>query len=169
MCVTKLLLTSECRPGDVPGRSLVSGNSERSLYRVLRFVPRGAERSVDRECAGRNATSVKGLSPDNQVFPWWPSQYEEAKAAPGLMRVPCWTAVESVFDSTQQHVNFGTTGVLDHGMYTRPAAERERAVRSRITSVRPRSRVGGQGVTTKSMPTILLTAVRCAHSSEEVE
>jgi hypothetical protein len=168
MCVTKLLLTSECRPGDVPDRSLVSGNTERSLYRVLRFAPRGAERSVDRECAGRNAKSVKGPSPDKQYFPWWPSQYEEAKAAPESVRVPRWTVVESVSDSTRQRPDFGTTGVQDHGMHTRPAAERERAARSRTETVRPRSRVGGQGVTSKSTPTILRAAVRCAHSSEEV-
>jgi len=54
-CVTKLQLTSGCRSGDDPGRSLVSGNTERSLYRVLRLAPRGVGRSVDRECAGRNA------------------------------------------------------------------------------------------------------------------
>lgn len=168
MCVTKLLLTSECRLGDVPSRSLVSGNSERSLYRVLRPAPRGAGRSVDRECAGRNATSVKGPSPDKHSFPWWPSQYVEAKAAPGSARVPSGTAVESVSYSTRQRADFGTTGVQDHGMYTRPAAERERAARSRTKKVRPRSRVGGQGVTSKSAPTILPAAVRCAHSSEEV-
>lgn len=166
MCVTRLLLTSGCGPGDVPGLSPVSGNTARSLYRVLRSSPRGAERSVDRECAGRNATSVKRLSPDNQLFPWWPSQYEEAKAAPTSARA-LRAAEESVSDSTRQRSEAGTTGVLDHGMYTRPAAKRERAATSR-TNDRPRSRVGGQGVTSESTPAILEAAVRCARSSEEV-
>jgi hypothetical protein len=168
VCVTKLLLTSECRLGDVPSRSLVSGNSGRSLYRVLRLAPRGAGRSVDRERAGRNALSVKGSSPDRQTFPWWPSQYEEAKAAPRSARVPCWTAGESVSDSTQQRPDSGTTGVQDRGMCAGPAVERERAARSRTNVDRPSSRAGGQGVTTKSTPAILRAAVRCAHSSEEV-
>jgi hypothetical protein len=167
-CVTKLLLTSECRLGDVPSRSPVSGNSERSLYRVLRLAPRGAGRSVDRERAGRNASSVKGPSPDKQSFPWWPSQYQEAKAAPRSARVPSGTVVESVSDSTRQRPDLGTTGVQDRGMYARPAVERERAVRRRTKETRPRSRAGGQGVTSKSTLAILRAAVRCAHSSDEV-
>jgi hypothetical protein len=166
VCVTKLLLTSECRLGDVPSRSPVSGNSERSLYRVLRLAPRGAGRSVDRERAGRNASSVKGPSPDKQSFPWWPSQYQEAKAAPRSARVPSGTVVESVSDSTRQRPDLGTTGVQDRGMYAEPAVESERAARSRTNVDRPRSRAGGQGVTTKSTPAILRAAVRCAHSSE---
>jgi len=167
MCVTKLLLTSECRPGDVPGRSLVSGNTERSLYQVLRLSPRGAGRSVDRECAGRNAISVKGSSPDKLLFLWWPSQYEEAKATPRLERVPIGAARKSVSYSTLQRPCRGTTGVQDHSMYIRSAAERESSVSSR-TNYLPRSRVGRQGVMSESMPTILETEVRCAHSSEEV-
>lgn len=44
MCVTRLLLTSGCGSGDVPGSSLASGDTARSLYRVLRSSPRAAEK-----------------------------------------------------------------------------------------------------------------------------
>jgi len=169
MCVTKLLLASECRFGDVPCRSLVSENTERSLYRVLRepMASRGATRSVDRECIGRNALSVKGSSPDRQLFSWWPSQYEEAKAVSKSPRVRYGTAMVSPPGRTLQRRPFDTTGVLDHGMYTRPAAERERSATSRAMCVRPRLRVSGQGVMSKSK-TILVAEVRCSRSSEEV-
>jgi hypothetical protein len=168
MCVTRLLLTSECRSGK-PGRSLASGNTERSLYRVLRAaLPRGSPRSVDRECAGRNASSVKGSSPDKHAVTWWPSQYEEAKAVSKGPRDRVRSAEVSPSGRTLQRRPFGTTGVQDHGMHTRPTAERERSVLSRANAVRPRLRVSGQGVTSKSK-TILGTDVRCSRSSEEVE
>jgi hypothetical protein len=165
MCVTKLLLTSKCRIG-FAFRSLVSGDTARSLYRVLRYSSRGEGRSVNRECAGPNATSVKGSSPDNQVFPWWPSQYKEAKAAPTDHMLPLRDVAYAPPGSARPCHRIGTTGVQDLGMYTRPATERERAARSR-TNI-PRSRVEGQGVKTKSGYTILCVAVRCARSSEEV-
>ena len=54
--------------------------ADSSWYQVLRVaVSRGTPRSVDRECAGRNASSVKVSSQGSHLFPWWPSQYEEAK------------------------------------------------------------------------------------------
>ena len=178
VCVTKLLLTSKCRTGDAPARSLVSGNTERSLYRVLRGSSRGALRSVDREYAGRNATSVKGSSPDNQAFPWWPSQYEEAKAASTGHGFQLRSVAYASSDCASPRRSFDTTGVQDHGMYTRPAAERERSARSRTngfgfgrhaaTLDGSRSRVGGQGFKSKSTPTILRAEVRCARSSAEV-
>ena len=122
-----------------------------SQYRVLRAaVPRGTPRSVDRNCAGRNATSVKGLSPDKQLFPWWPSYYEDAKATPEATLV----------------VAAGTTGVRDHGMYRRPAAERLRSARGRAATTGPGPRVEGQGVAAK-FATIPRAEVRCLHSSDE--
>ena len=75
MCVTRLLLTSGCSDRATGTPSPVSGNTFGSLYRVLRGSSRGALRSVDRNCAGRHASSVKGSSPDKHVFLWWPSQY----------------------------------------------------------------------------------------------
>ena len=60
-----------------------------------------------------------------------------------------------------------TTGVLDHGMYTRPQTERERSALGRINK-RPWSRVSEQGLETK-FKTIPDAEVRCLHTSDEVE
>jgi len=168
MCVAKLLSTSECGIGS-PILSLVGGNTERSPYRVLRVaLSRGNPRSVDRECAGRNARSVKGSSPDSQCVPWWPSQYAEAKAASRRYRSKRRTPTATSGEPTCEPRRIDTTGVLDHGMYTRPATERKRSVMGRATEIRPRLRVSGQGVTSKSK-TRSIAEVRCSHSSEEVE
>jgi hypothetical protein len=166
MCVTRLLLTSGSGGRAAGRRSPASGNTFGSLYRVLRGSSRGALRSVDRECAGRNAKSVKGPSPDNQSFPWWPSQYEEAKAASNATRTFSRVAPR-ILAERGQRLAFDTTGVQDHGMYTRPAAERERSARSRTTGIRPRSRASEQGVMSE-FKAILPAEVRCARSSEEV-
>jgi hypothetical protein len=78
-----------------------------SRYRVLReyFLSRGRPRSVDRECAGRNASSVKVSSPVKHFVPWWPSKYAAAKA------------------TSTSPVDVGTTGVQVHGMYIRLMSE----------------------------------------------
>jgi hypothetical protein len=123
-----------------------------SLYRVLRVaVSRGTPRSVDRECAGRNASSVKVSSPDKHTVPWWPSQYAEAKAAPTVYR----------------HV--GTTGVQVHGMYTRLKSEPGRSARSGASSFMSPgcSSSDGQGLITKSWASAR-AEVRSRRSSEEV-
>jgi hypothetical protein len=164
MCVTKLLLTSGCGPR---GPSPVGGNTYGSPYRVLRASPRGAGRSVDRECAGRNASSVKGSSPDKHVVLWWPSQYEEAKAASSATRAQTYRAAPRIPTDREQRLALDTTGVQDRGMYTRPAAERERSARSRTTATRPGSRASEQGVTPE-FKAILRAEVRCSRSSEEV-
>jgi hypothetical protein len=166
MCVTKLPLTGGCEP---KGPSPVRGNTFGSRYRVLRAVPpRGGPRSVDRECAGRNAYGLKGASPDRQYVQWWPSQYEEAKAISMGPRVRMRTRVVSARRRTLQRRPIGTTGVLDHGMYTRSTAERERSATGRTTWKRPRSRASEQGVTSefKAIPG---AEVRCSRSSSEVE
>lgn len=108
---------------------------------------------------------VKGSSPDKLSFPWWPSQCTEAKAASNATRVPAGAAPLFLTDRVQR-LAFDTTGVLDHGMYTRPVAERERSAWS-ATNTRPRSRASEQGVTSK-FKAILRAEVRCFHSSEEV-
>lgn len=164
MCVTRLPLAGGCGPR---GPSPVRGNTLGSRYRVLREVPsRGGPRSVDRECAGRNAMSVKGSSPDKQNFSWWPSQYEEAKAAPIDLGFPSGSVAYASSDSARPRHRIGTTGVQDHGMYTRSAAERERSATGR-TNRRPRSRVSEQGVTSE-FKTIPDAEDRCSRSSEEV-
>jgi len=164
MCVTKLPLAGGCGSKDP---SPVCGNTFGSQYRVLRGLSRGRLRSVDRECAGRNANGVKGLSPDRHTVLWWPSQYEEAKAVSTGPRDRVRSAMVGVQRRTLQRRPVGTTGVLDHGMYTRSTAERERSVLGRTTVSRPRSRVSEQGVTSefKAIPG---AEVRCFRSSEEV-
>ena len=167
MCVTKLLLTSGCGRRATAEPSPVGGNTLGSPYRVLRGSPRGALRSVDRDCSGRNATSVKVSSPDKHLFPWWPSNYVAAKAISDGPRVPCVTAEVSPPGRTPQRRPSDTTGVQVHGMFRRPAAERERSARGRA-KLRPRLRVDERGVTTE-FKTIPRAEVRCLHSSEEVE
>ena len=166
VCVTKLLLTSGCGRRATAEPSPVGGSTSGSPYRVLRGSPRGALRSVDRDRAGRSATSAKVSSPDKQIVPWWPSNYAAAKAASDGPRVPCVTAEVSPSGRTPQRRPSGTTGVQVHGMYGRPAAERERSARGRAMK-RPRLRVGEQGVTTE-FKTIPRAEVRCLHSSGEV-
>ena len=168
MCVTKLLLTSECRPGQ-PDRSLVSGNTERSLYRVLRepMAPRGATRSVDRECAGRNATSVNGIEPRQTIHLRGGRasmrKRRQHRPSPGSLvgmrrNAPTEVARGPVDESTPP-------GSKTTACTQRPAAERERSAWSRTTAVRPRTRASEQGVTTK-FKAILRAEVRCVHSSE---
>lgn len=168
MCVTKLLLTSECRSGDVSGHSLVSGNTERSLYRVLRLASRGAGRSVNRECAGRNATSVNGIEPrqSSNFCGGRASMRKRRQHRPvtgsnfGVWRMRLRIARDPVTESAPP-------GSKTAACTQRPAAERERSVPSR-TPLFPRSTVGGQGVMSKSTPTILEAEVRCVHTSKEV-
>jgi len=120
-----------------------------SRYRVLRAArSRGRPRSVDRECAGHNALCVKGSSPVRPAFPWWPSVYAAAKAAStGSLAV-------------------GTTGVLDHGMYTRLMSEPGRSPRGGAHQSQC-SLAGGQGCNAKSAASAQ-GEVRSGHSSKEV-
>lgn len=129
--------------------SFVTGNTVRSVYRVLRGSPRGALRSVDRNPVGRNAPSVKGLSPVKHNCPWWPSNYLAAKATP---------------ENHISSVIFGITGVRDHGMLEGLLMKPRRSPRSRSRS----SRNIRQDVMFKS-ETILFGEVRCSHISEEVK
>lgn len=71
------------------GKSLHSLADERSVdatwgtgtsYRVLRGVRQQASRSVDRECAGRNASEA--IEPRQIFRTRMPSNYEAAKATP---------------------------------------------------------------------------------------
>ena len=131
--------------------SSVTVNTVRSVYRVLRGSSRGELRSVNRNPAGRNATSVKVLSPVKQLSPWWPSNYAAAKAAP---------AVPALIESQ----GTGTTGVRGHGMLERLLMKPRRSLRSRSKM----SRSLRQDVMIESKTT-LCREVRCFHSSEEVK
>ena len=163
MCVVKLSSTSGCEADEAT--SPVCGNRVTvdaamrcyhrapSQYRVLRAVPpRGGPRSVDRDCAGRNATSVKVSSPVNHLIS---------------------VVAEHVFEGDQKspsegntHLRVGTTGVQVHGMYRGLVTERKRSAPSRTEAKRPWSRANGQGVMSKS-GAILRAEVRCPHSSGE--
>jgi len=152
MCVTKLPSTS----GRATAERLTCRPAERRThcsYRVLRAAPsRGGPRSVDRDCAGRNAEAgVKGLSPENHTVPWWPSTYERAEH--------CRAKAALAFQAS-------TTGVLDHGMCRRSTAERERSAESRADVSRPWPRDARQGVNAESA-SILTAEVRCPRSSDE--
>jgi hypothetical protein len=154
MCVTKLPTNS--------GKSSAERQTSRPAqqkthcwYRVLRAAPpRGGPRSVDRDCAGRNAeVGVKGLSPEKPFVLWWPSRYDRDQST---------GRAKAAF--TPQGVD--TTGVLDHGMCRRLTAERERSVESRAEAPRPWPRDVRQGVNAE-LTSILTTEVRCPHSSDE--
>lgn len=134
------------QPTDV---SSVTGNTVRSVYRVLRGSSRGELRSVNRNPVGRNAKSVKGLSPVKNASPWWPSNYLAAKAIP---------------ENHTISVIFGTTGVRDHGMLERLLMEPRRSLWSRRRSFRLERR----RLMTES-DRILQREVRCSHTSEEVK
>ena len=130
--------------------SSVAGNTVRSVYRVLRDSPRGELRSVDRDSAGRNAASVKVLSPVKHLSPWWPSNYLAAKATPEDYAIP--------------NGGSGTTGVLVHGMLKWLLMEPRRSSRSRARLLK----MEGRRLMTESN-LILRGEVRCSHTSEEVE
>lgn len=133
------------QPTDV---SSVTGNTVRSVYRVLRGSSRGELRSVNRNPAGRNATSVKVLSPVKKLSPWWPSNYLAAKATPENL--------------TTSKIS-GTTGVRVHGMLERLLMEPRRSLKSRSRT----SKQLWPDVMFKLKP-ILSREVRCFHSSGEV-
>lgn len=130
--------------------SSVTGNTVRSVYRVLRGSPRGALRSVDRDPSGRNARSVKVLSPVKNISAWWPSNYSAAKATPEV--------------SGAASAGSGATGVRVHGMLERLLMEPRRSLLSRARLLR----MGGRRLMTESDRT-LEREVRCSCTSWEVE
>ena len=165
MCVVKLSSTSGCGSADEAWTSPVCENRETgdaamscylrgpSQYRVLRVASRGAARSVDRDCAGRNASSVKVLSPDNHLI-----SVVAEHVCVGDQKSP---------SEGSTHLRVGTTGVQVHGMYRRLVTEHKRSAQSRAEANRPWPRAEGQGVTTQSYAAILRAEVRCPHSSDE--
>lgn len=68
------------------GESPAQGKTVESWYGVLRGGRRRPSRSVDTNCAGRNAkpegSSVKGSSPVKHYVPEWPTNYGAGKATP---------------------------------------------------------------------------------------
>ena len=168
MCEVKLSSTRGCGSADEARTSPSWGNRATvdaaigcyhralSQYRVLRAVPsRGGPRSVDRDCAGRNATSVKDVEPRQTVH------FRGGRALIGdRLDSGHAKATPAPFDGR------GTTGVQDHGMYRRSMAEHLRSAGSRVEAKRPWPRASKQGLTPKSKAT-LSAEVRCPHSSDE--
>ena len=151
MCVTKLSSTSG-KGGFISQPRPICRNTARMglQYRVLRAaMGRLIPRSVDRNCAGRNANCVKGLSPDKQIIS---AVAEQVLSSEGNIR---------------PSNGSGTAGVLDHGMYRRLVAERERSAVGRVQRSEPGHVSTPQGL----MPEWCITPtaeVRCSHSSDEV-
>ena len=144
MCEVKLSPTSGCGHADEAWTSPVCENRvpvdvaigcyqrAPSQYRVLRAVPpRGGPRSVDRDCAGRNATSVKDVEP---------------------RQTPISVVAERVSTTSESSVSegnisrkAGTTGVQDHGMYKRSMTEHLRSAPGEAEAKRPWPQAKGQG------------------------
>lgn len=127
------------RPSPVRGNRATGGAAfscdlrAPSRYRVLRAAPlRGGPRSVDRECAGRNATSVKAVEPRQSVRS---VVAEHVSSKPGNRPSEGSTSREA-----------GTTGVQDHSMYTRQVAVRLRSAAPLAVSPRPKPATGWEGL-----------------------
>ena len=123
-----------------------------SRYRVLRVSPRGEGRSVDRECAGRNATSVKEVEP------------RQSRSFVVAERVCRRRGNPPSEGSTNREV--GTTGVQDHSMHTGQGAEHLRSAPTWAEAKRPWPTTEGQGLRPKSEETPG-AEVRYLHSSFE--
>ncbi len=165
MCEVKLSPTSGCGSADKARTSPVCGSRATgdaamrcylrapSQYRVLRAVPpRGGPRSVDRDCAGRNATSVKDVEP---------RQTHSSVVAEHVS-----TTSESLVSEGSTSRKAGTTGVQDHGMYRRSMTEHLRSASRGAEAKRPWPQAKGQGLRPKS-EVILGAEVRYLHSSFE--
>jgi len=143
---------SRLRKQGIGGAAMSCDLRELSRYRVLRQPPRGGGRSVDRDRAGRNAASVKGVEPRQS------RSYvvaEQVSSRPGNR--PC-------EGSTGREA--GTTGVQDHSMHGRLVTEHLRSARGGVEAQRPWPTAGGQGLRPKSVA-IPRAEVRYLHCSCE--
>lgn len=161
MCEVRLSSACGCGDAATASTSPVRGNratggaasccDSRALsrYRVLRVAsPRGGPRSVDRECAGRNATSVKDVEPrqtDRSVVA------ERVSTRPGDRLSEGSTGREA-----------GTTGVQDHSMHTRQVAVRLRSAAPLAISPRPKPAADEEGLR-PDFPVMTSAEVRCPH------
>jgi hypothetical protein len=164
VCEVKLSSTSGCGSADEARTSPVCGSRATgdaamrcylrapSQYRVLRPPPRGGGRSVDRDCAGRNATSVKDVEPrqsSRSVVAEHVSKTSESQVSEG---------------STSRKA--GTTGVQDHGMYRRLMTEHLRSAPRGAEAKRPWPQTKRQGLRPES-EVIPGAEVRYLHCSDE--
>ena len=105
-----------------------------SRYRVLRAArSRGRPRSVDRECAGRNAKfSVKDVEP--------------RQSARSVVAEHVSTSPGNRLSEGNTSRKAGTTGVQDHSMHTRQVAVRLRSAAPLAVSPRPKPAIGWEGL-----------------------
>jgi membrane-bound inhibitor of C-type lysozyme len=167
MCEVRLPSASGCESVATTRSSPVRGNRATggaasscdsrapSRYRVLRAASsRGDPRSVDRECAGRNATSVKDVEPRQSVSSVANQREvvaERVSASPGNRLSEGSTGRKA-----------GTAGVQDHSMHTRQVAVRLRSAATLAVSPRPRPATDGEGLRPDS-PAMSSAEVRCLH------
>jgi len=123
-----------------------------SRYRVLRGASRGALRSVDRECAGRNAKSVKDVEP-------------RQSALSVVAELVCSDRGNPAGEGSTSH-KVGTTGVQDHGMYTGQVTVRLRSATSLVEAPRPKPATDEEGLR-PNFPATTPAEVRCSRSSDE--
>lgn len=125
----------------------------RSRYRVLRLTSRGGGRSVDRDCAGRNATSVKDVEP---------RQTHSSVVAEHV----CANRGNPASEGSTSSSTAGTTGVRDHSMHRGLVAEHLRSASGGVESPRPWLHTAGQGLRPESV-VVPDVEVRCPRSSDE--
>lgn len=166
MCEVRLSPASGCERVGMTPFSPVRGNRATregasscdlgvlSRYRVLREASsRGDPRSVDRECAGRNAkSSVKEVEP---------RQSPRSVVAEHVWRSPGNRLSEG---STSREA--GTTGVQDHSMHTRQVAVRLRSAAPLADAPRPKPATDEEGPK-PNFPVTTSAEVRCPRSSEQ--
>lgn len=110
-----------------------------SRYRVLRVAsPRGDPRSVDRECAGRNARSVKDVEPRKTVC----SVANQRE----VVAEHVWKSPGNRLSEGNTDRKVGTAGVQDHSMHTRQVAVRLRSAASLVVSPRPKPATDEEGL-----------------------
>ena len=166
MCEVRLSPASGCGSVATTRSSPVRGNratggaafgcDSRALsrYRVLRAAsPRGGPRSVDRECAGRNATSVKDVEP--------------RQSARSVVAERVWMDRGNSASEGSTSLTAGTTGVQDHSMYTRQVAVRLRSAAPLADSSRPKPATDEEGLR-PDFPAMTSAEVRCPRSSEQM-
>ncbi len=168
MCEVRLSPASGCgsvattRSSPVRGNRVTGGaafgcdSRAPSRYRVLRAAsPRGGPRSVDRECAGRNAKfSVKEVEP-RQTARSVANQRE-------VVAERVWTDRGNPASEGNTSREAGTTGVQDHSMHTGQVAVRLRSAAPLVDSPRPKPAADEEGLR-PDFPVMTSAEVRCLH------
>lgn len=154
-CGAKTMSPSPVRANGATGGAAFSCDSRQlSRYRVLREASsRGDPRSVDRECAGRNAmSSVKEVEP---------RQTRRCVVAEHV-----WPSPGNWLSEGNTSREAGTTGVQDHSMHARQVTERLRSAASLVEASRPKPATDEEELRL-DFPAMTSAEVRCPRSSEQ--